>query len=154
MSTGWIIALVCGGLIIAGLAFYLGRLLLLLRLTKQRSEAKQAEKVTQRNKTLSESIYTIAWAMRDGQCEFSEGCLRVWVLLDHYVDNETTDNTQVYPGIFKLYKRIKDMPTHEARKKQKRSEQMAMDSDRVAAEKEYKDLIALDIAHLIKRFEV
>jgi hypothetical protein len=148
MSTGWIIALIGGALIIAGLSFYLGRLLLLLKHNKQL----QAEKTTTRNLTLSQSIYTIAWAMREGQCELSEGCLRIWVLLDHYVHSKPQNNQQRYPGIFKLYDKVKDMPTHDARKKYKNAEILKMDKTRWQCEKLNKGQIELDVAKLIERF--
>ena len=152
MSLGWIIALLCGTVIIAGLAFYLGRLMMQIK----HNEAQQTLKVTQhndkRNKTLSESIYTITWAMRDGQCEYSEGCLRVWVLLDHYIEQNKPDQSLIYPGVFALYDKIKDMPTHEARKKLKNKALMQMDKQRQGFEDEYKSLIKTDITRLLERF--
>ena len=148
MSTGWIIALICGALIITGLSFYLGRLLLLIQHAKQR----QIEKTIARNFTLSESIYTIAWAMQQGQCELSEGSLRVWVLLDHYVESEPQDNELRYPGIFALYDQIKEMPTHQARKKYKNGEIMKMDKIRWQSEQQNKTQIETDVSKLIERF--
>ncbi|MFT4924358.1 MAG: hypothetical protein ACI8WB_000436 [Phenylobacterium sp.] len=156
MSNGLIAALVLGAVIIAGLSFYLGRLLMMIK-QRQRAQAatKQAD-ITKRNKTLSESIYTIAWAMRDGQCDYSEGCLRIWVLLDHYVEEQVEDRVddqrQLYPGIFNLYEKIKDMPTHEARKKTSKQQIAKLDQQREAYEAEYKPLIEQNIASLIERF--
>ncbi len=152
MSLAWIIALVCGALIIAGLSFYLGRLLMQIKHNKAQQALAVTEHNDKRNKTLSESIYTIAWAMRDGQCEYSEGCLRVWVLLDHYVEQNKPDQSQLYPGVFALYDKIKDMPTHEARKKLKNKALMQMDKQRLGFEDEYKSLIKTDITRLIERF--
>ena len=160
MSTAWIIAFIIGAAIIAGLSFYLGRLLLLIKQRKAAQAAAQDAEIAKRkalnetrNITLSESIYTIAWAMRDGQCDLGEGCLRVWVLLDHYVEAQQTDNTEKYQGIFKLYDKIKDMPTHQARKKYSNKEIRQMDSDREGFEREFKPLIEQDIAQLIARFK-
>ena len=153
MSTAWIIALVIGALIIAGLSFYLGRLLLLLKHKEQSQQAK----IEKRNITLAENIYTIAWAMRDDQCELSEGCLRVWVLLDHIVPDPkqpALDNQQQYPGVFALYEKVKDLPTHDARKKVKKPELRAMDQQRLKDEVEFKSLIESDIEKLINRFKV
>lgn len=160
MNTISIIALVVGGLIIAGLSFYLGRLLLLIKQGKIKREQTLQADINQRNKTLSESIHTIAWAMRDGQCEYGEGCLRIWVLLDHYVEQKVeqnaeqskTNNNEIYPGIFKLYDKIKEMPTHEARKKYSKKEIHKMDKQREGYEVEFKSLIEQDIAKLIERF--
>lgn len=148
MSMAWIIVLVLAGLIIAGLSFYLGRLLLLIKYAKQQ----QANKTDERNKTLAESIYTIAWAMHEGQCELSEGCLRVFVLLDHYVEPLGQNNATTYPGVFALYDKIKDMPTHEDRKKCQKSEIAAMDKARYNYEAQFKALIEADINTLIERF--
>ena len=148
MSGWWIAALVAGLAVIAGLSFYLGRLLMMIR----QGEQKRAAKVTERNNTLGESIHTIAWAMRDGQCEFSEGCLRIWVLLDHIEQQDKPDQTELYPGVFSLYDKIKDQPTHDARKKYKKKEIMKMDKDRWGWEKEFKEQIEADIGKLIERF--
>ena len=148
MSTPWIIALVIGAAIIAGLAFYLGRLLMLIK----EGERRRAEKTAERNKTLAESIHTIAWAMRDGQCDLSEGCLRVWVLLDHIEQDNKPNQAELYPGVFKLYDKIKDMPTHEARKKYKKQEIMKMDMERWNFEADFKDQIEQDIARLIETY--
>ncbi|MFT5162490.1 MAG: hypothetical protein ACI9FJ_001066 [Alteromonadaceae bacterium] len=156
MMTLWTVAIVLGSLIIAALAFYLGRLLLLVKQGKKAQAQIHQAQINKRNKTLAESIYTIAWAMRDGQCDFSEGCLRIWVLLDHYVeqpeDGVLPTKSEVYPGIFNMYEKIKDMPTHEARKKYKKSELMVMDKQRATHETQYKPMIEGDIAKLIERF--
>ena len=153
MNSTWLIALIIGALIIAGLSFYLGRLLLLLK----QARGKQQAKIEARNTTLAENIYTIVWAMRDGQCEFSEGCLRVWVLLDHIMPSNPkqprADNQKLYPGIFALYEKVKDLPTHDARKKVKKSELRAMDEQRLKDEVQFKEQIETDIEQLVERFK-
>lgn len=149
MSTTWIIAILIGATIIAGLAFYLGRLLMQLKQVK----TAQQEKVNQRNKTLKNNIYTIAWAMKDGQCEPSEGCLRIWVLLDHLAEQPKPDFQQLYPGLYAMYQQVKDLPTHEARKKVKKSELRAMDKKRLAHEAEFKPLIDKDVATLVELYK-
>ena len=146
MSTGWIIALIIAALIIAGLSFYLGRLLMQLKQVKQA----QQQQITKRNTKLTEDIYTIAWAMQEGQCEPSEGCLRIWVLLDHVAEEPKPDNQQRYPGIFALYDKIKDLPTHSARKALPKLELRKMDAQRLIHEQEFKTLIDADVSQLIK----
>ncbi len=87
MSTTLIIAIVNGAAIIAGLAFYAGQLLYKVNAQNKLIAKKQAEheqklaasKAT-RNAKLADSIHLIARAMNEEQCEFSEGCLRIWVL--------------------------------------------------------------------------
>ena len=91
MSTAVIIALCLGAIIIAGLAFYAGQLLYKLSAQKKLIAKKQAEQKQKlaasrlkRNAKLADSIHLIARAMKEEQCEFSEGCLRVWVLMSQY----------------------------------------------------------------------
>lgn len=149
MSTTWIIAYIIGGIIVAGLAFYLGRLLMQIKQVEQQKR----QQVTERNNKLGSDIYTIAWAMRDGQCEYSEGCIRLWVLLDHYVETTPQDKEKQYPGIFSLYDKIKDMPTHQARKEQGKLERLKMDAARLGFEQDLEPLIKTDVEQLITRFK-
>ena len=149
MSIGWIIALIAGSIIIAGLSFYLGRLLMQLKQIKQA----QQQQITKRNNKLSEDIYTIAWAMQEGQCDSSEGCLRIWVLLDHIIEEPKGDNQQRYPGIFALYDKIKDLPTHNARKELPKKELRKMDAERLNYEQEFKALIDADVGKIIEKFK-
>ena len=67
MSTAWLIALIIGSAIIAGLSFYLGRLLMMIKQNQQAAEKTQAAEAAKRNKNLSESIYTIAWHRTSSQ---------------------------------------------------------------------------------------
>ena len=149
MSTGWIIALIVGAIIIAGLSFYLGRLLMQLKQVKQA----QQQQIEKRNKKLAEDIYTIVWAMQEGQCDPSEGCLRTWVLLDHIHEEPKPDNQQLYPGIFALYDKIKDLPTHSARKELPKKELRKMDAERLNYEQEFKALIDADVGKIIEKFK-
>lgn len=149
MSTPWIIALIIGALVIAGLSFYLGRLLMQIKQAKD----KQAQAVAKRNDKLQGDIYTIAWAMRDGQCDYSEGSIRLWVLLDHLVEDEPKNYESRYPGIFGLYDKIKHMPTHSARKEQDKLERLKMDAERLTLEEQLAEQIKADIDQLIERFK-
>ena len=149
MNLGWIIAIIIAALIIAGLAFYLGRLLMQIKQVEQA----QQQQINKRNQKLSDDIYTIAWAMQQGQCEPSEGCLRIWVLLDHIELNPKPDHQQLYPGIFALYDKIKDLPTHSARKALPKKTLRQMDAQRFADEKALKTLIDADIHKIIEFFK-
>ena len=137
-------------LIIVGLAFYAGRLLWKL---KEQNETIAKEKA-KKEKYLVDSISHIAKAMNEKQCEYSEGVLRIWVLLDHYNSSkeEPKDYTSLYPGFAKLYDVVKDMPTHEARKKYSKKEVFQMDTKRWTAEKEYEQQIDTDLDVLMKEF--
>ena len=120
MTLTWIIAIVIAVLIIFGLAFYAGKLLFQLNVQKQKQQAqleKRQAKVKQRNVKIADSINLISRAMKEKQCEYSEGCLRVWVLMSQYKFSDEIDLEQEYQSIFKMYDVVKEMPTHEARKK-------------------------------------
>ena len=120
MSTAWIIAFIVGAIIIAGLAFYAGKLLFQLKVQNQKIaklKAERAEKIAARNAKLADSINLIARAMKEKQCEYSEGCLRIWVLMSQYQFDEAVDLSQEYENVFKMYDVVKEMPTHDARKK-------------------------------------
>lgn len=141
-----------GLLIIIGLAFYAGQLLWKV---KQKNLTEQEQK-TKRLTYLTDSISHIAKAMKAEQCELSEGVLRIWVLLDHYNSEQAApkDYPEIYPGFAGLYDVIKDMPTHEARKRQNKQERFKMDVQRWDAEKELGEQIATDVDGIMKEFEV
>lgn len=139
-----------GVILVVGLAFYAGQLLWQV---KQQGIVEQEQK-EKRLKYLTDSISLIAKAMKEEQCELSEGVLRVWVLLDHYNSEQEApkDYPVLYPGFAALYDVIKDMPTHEARKKQNKKEKFKMDVARWDAEKEHNDQIVTDIGSIIEEF--
>ena len=124
MTTAVWLAIAVGALIIAGLAFYAGTLLMRLQ-QQRRQQLQQAARLQQQQAEkalyLRDSIILICKAMREEQCELSEGALRLWVLLDHLVPERTPDPQTTYPGLFQMYQVVKDMPTHQARKAQAKS---------------------------------
>jgi len=139
-----------GVVVIAGLAFYAGQLLWQLKEQK----ITQQEQKNKRLNYLTDSIAYIAKAMKEEQCDLSEGVLRIWVLLDHYnsEQQEPKDYPNLYPGFAALYDVIKDMPTHEARKKQGKQERFKMDVQRWDAEKDNGEQIAVDIEGIMSEF--
>ena len=160
MSTAVIVALCLGAIIIAGLAFYAGQLLYKLSAQKKLIAKKQAEQKQKlaasrlkRNAKLADSIHLIARAMKEDQCEFSEGCLRVWVLMSQYGFEDERDLTIQYPGIYKMYQVVKEMPTHDARKKYSKKEIFKQDTARWRAEESYSDEIKADCFKIISEFK-
>ncbi|MEI5639853.1 MULTISPECIES: DUF2489 domain-containing protein [unclassified Pseudoalteromonas] len=160
MNSAWIVALIVGALIIAGLAFYAGKLLWQLKVQKEviakyrEKKAQELEESRQaRNGKIADSVNLIARAMKEKQCEYSEGCLRVWVLISQYSFDEEVDLQQAYPGVFKMYEEVKEMPTHEARKKYSKKEIFKMDSQRWRAEERLEQEILADCENLIVRFK-
>ncbi|CAH9055323.1 hypothetical protein PSECIP111951_02780 [Pseudoalteromonas holothuriae] len=160
MSVWLVVAMVVGALIIAGLSFYAGKLLWQLKEQKARLEKHQSErseKLVQarqkRNAKLADSINLLARAMKEKQCEYSEGCLRVWVLISQYSFAEEVELQAAYPGVHQMYEVVKDMPTHDARKKYSKKEVFKMDSERWRAEQRLEEDILSDCEKLVKVFQ-
>ncbi len=149
MTFNWILATLAAVLIIAGLSFYLGRLLWLI----QQQKLKQQQVVDAKNADLTQSIVLIAKAMREEQCELSEGALRIWVLLDHLQLPNKPNAMQTYPGLFKMYDVVKDMPTHQARKERDKKEIRHLDHLREQAEIDLKSEIMADVHKLLEFFQ-
>jgi hypothetical protein len=149
LTLSWILATLAAVLILGGLSFYLGRLLWLIKQQK----LKQQQVVEAKNANLTESIVLIAKAMREGQCELSEGALRLWVLLDHLQLPEKPDAVQTYPALFKMYDIVKDMPTHQARKERDKKEIRHLDHIREQAEIDLKADILADVHKLLAFFQ-
>ncbi|GHG59500.1 hypothetical protein GCM10010919_02120 [Alishewanella longhuensis] len=156
MTILWAFVLLLGSAIIAGLAFYAGKLLWLLKQqnTRQQQEHQvQQEKVLEKKRYLQESIVLISRAMQEQQCELSEGALRLWVLLDHWPQENKPDASQSYPGLYQMYLVVKDMPTHQARKEQDKKLTRQQDKVRQQAEIDLRELIQADIVKLLQRFQ-
>ena len=136
--------------IIAGLAFYAGQLLWQVKQQKLQQELERQKRLDY----LTHSISHIAKAMQAEQCDYSEGVLRIWVLLDHYNKEQTNprDYATSYPGFASLYDVVKDMPTHEARKKYDKREIHKMDLQRWRAEKELEEEINKDLNGILEEF--
>lgn len=149
MTFNWILATLAAVLILGGLSFYLGRLLWLIK----QQELKQQQIVAEKNANLTQSIVLIAKAMREEQCELSEGALRIWVLFDHLQLANKPDAKHCYPGLFKMYEVVKDMPTHQARKERDKKEIRHLDHLREQAEIDFKDEIMADVQKLLEFFQ-
>lgn len=78
MSTALILATLAGSLILLGLAIYAGMLLARVR----RQGELQARAIRERNEHILDSVRLIAHAVRDGQCDYSEGAIRLTNLLN------------------------------------------------------------------------
>jgi hypothetical protein len=130
--------------IVAGLAFYAGALLFKLRAQKERRN----HKTRQRIKNISESIQTIAKALEQQQCNLSEGCIRLFHLLEALPIKDKPDYSNQFTGIYSLYNQVKDFPTHEVRKAQSKKETKQQDSQREKLEFQFESQILNEIAVL------
>lgn len=140
----WVFAAL-GALIILGLSIYAG--ILFSRLHKQNKEIAVGE--AKRLEYLHESIATIGLAMKQGQCELSEGCIRLAVLLENLPDAEQQGYAKRFPAIHAMFDKIKHMPTHDARKTYPKQEIRKMDREREQLETEMEAEIQTDVVAII-----
>lgn len=138
------LAALLGGLILSGLAIYAGMLLAQLK----RQQERQLQAILARNERILDSVRVIAHAVLEGQCDYSEGAIRLTNLLDALQIKEGRAFAAEFPGLYGLYEKVKEMPTHEARRALKRNEVMKLDLERSGYEAELETQILKDVAQL------
>jgi len=146
MNEYWLAALAVAVIIIASLAFYAGKLL--KQLSAQKKAQQQAELAHQQalakhdHKVLA-SVKIIVRAMQEEQCDFSEGCWRLSVLLDSL--KLSSELSQQFPAIYKLYNEIKHLAILEDRKQLDKKQRMKQDYQRITLEGQYHSKIVSDL---------
>ena len=146
MDNFWIIALVLAVIIIACLAFYAGKLLKQLsmqKLAQQQAEIAQQKALTTHDYNVLSSVKIIVRAMQEEQCDFSEGCWRISVLLDSL--KLSHEMAAQFPAIFKLYNEIKHLSILEERKKLEKKQRMKEDLQRMRVEAKLRTEIVSDL---------
>lgn len=150
-STIGLIVLIIAGVIIVSLSVY--AIVLLLKVKQQKIALQKSEENKQNankahdNKVLN-SVSIITRAMQAEQCDFSEGCWRLCVLLDSL---KTTQGLQAeFPAIFELYNNIKHMPILAERKKLNKKERMKLDYQRMKLESSLYSDISRDLDLLLQ----
>ncbi|AWB66635.1 DUF2489 domain-containing protein [Saccharobesus litoralis] len=154
MDNLWLIAIVLGALLIIGLAFYAGKLLFKLQLQNKKEQAFLDEVKTKQaanNKHLIESVRYIAKAVREEQCELSEGAIRICTMLNNFAGQEDA-YLETYPGFYQLFNAIKDFPTHQAFKDLSKQERMNQNMKRWNFEADVKEQM-LEEAKLLQSFQ-
>lgn len=97
---------------------------------------------------LKESIVIIIKAMKTGDCNHSEGVIRLKMLLE-----PMGSSLKNYATMYQLYEIVMDMPTHEARRSLKRNERMRLDLQRERAETDLQEKIMLELDQLLADVE-
>ena len=116
-------------------------------------KVKQDSVRSTRVRNISESIQTIAFAMSQQQCDLSEGCIRLYKLLEALPIDPHPKYAEIYPNVYSLYDQIKHMPTHEQRMQQPKIERRKMDLEREELESQLESSILKEIEQL-KYFNV
>ena len=133
-----------GAAVVVGLGVYAGRLLYLLN--QQNIQQKKAKE--KRLNNLVESITTIAFAMAQQQCSYSEGVIRLYHLLEAIPVTPLPNFESDYPGVYGLYHKIKAFPILEERAALSKKERRLQDKEREQLESEYASQIEKDIETL------
>ncbi len=137
--------------IIAALAFYAGKLLFQLKKQTQLqklAQQKHQQGLQQHDTKLLTSVALIVQALQEQQCDLSEGCWRISVLLDSL--KTTTGLSEEFPAIYGLYNKVKGMAILDERKKLEKKQRMRDDYNRVMFEAEYQDAVIEDLKLLEK----
>ena len=141
--------------IILGLAFYAGilisRIKMQTELKNQREEQQRAQaalRKQQRNDNICESIRFIARATAQKQCNVSEAAIRLTVLLETLLLEKAIDIENEYPALAEMFNKVKDMPTHEQRKKVTVKELKKLDMKRQVFEAELEEKIIKEATQL------
>jgi hypothetical protein len=136
-------------LIVAGLVAYAG--LLIFKLRTQQILRKQ--KTQKRIDKISVSIQTIAKALDQQQCNLSEGCIRLFHLLEALPVKDKPDFSKQFKGLYSLYEQVKDFPTHDVRKLQGKDVTKKQDLQREQLEAQLESQILNDVS-VLKTFVV
>lgn len=125
--------------VILGLAFYAGVLISRIKmqtaLNKQQKTQKKMQQ-QQRNDKICDSIRIIARATTQQQCNLSEASIRITILLETLLLEKAIDIESNYPALLELFHKVKEMPTHDQRKKIPVKELKKLDKQRLAFETE------------------
>ncbi|MBL4764478.1 MAG: DUF2489 domain-containing protein [Colwellia sp.] len=154
MDAYWLYAIIFAVVIIAALSFYAGKLL--QQLKKQKQLQQQAELARQQglashdHKVLA-SVLIITRAMKEEQCDFSEGCWRLSVLLTSL--KMSGELARKFPAIFKLYNEIKHLSILDDRKQLAKSQRMKQDYQRITLEAKLHGDIVKDL-DLLQQYTV
>lgn len=127
--------------LVTGLTLYAIRLLKQLKVQKELIAKAKNNRVIR----LKESIDIIARAMQSGECNLSEGVIRLTMLLMPLGKNLST-----YPAMANLYEVVRDMPTHDDRKLLEKRERMRLDLERESAEVQFEKDIKQELYILLE----
>lgn len=146
----WLYLLFVGVVIIIGLAAYAGKLLYLVSHQKNQQQAAQQklqEQLYANDVKVYESVIIITRAMKEEQCDYSEGSWRISVLLDSLQTANSLD--QKFPAIFELYRGIKHLSILKDRKALTKAQRMKEDVERMKIEAKCYDHIVNDLDNLL-----
>jgi len=146
MNEYWLVASALAAMIIVSLAFYAGKLLKQLstqKKTEQKIALTQQQALAKHDQKVLTSVKIIVRAMQEEQCDFSEGCWRLSVLLDSL--KLSSELAQQFPAIFQLYNEIKHLSILDNRKQLDKKQRMKQDYQRMTVEAQLHSKIVSDL---------
>ena len=149
LTNPWLYIIVLAFALIIGLSFYAGKLLMKVKqqtLLQAQAKIDHQRALNKHDSKILNSVIIIVRAMKEEQCDLSEGCWRLSVLLDSLKTCESLHHD--FPAIFELYNEIKHMPILEARKKLDKKARMTLDFTRIKLEAKLAPSIKGDIEKL------
>lgn len=138
--------IVLGALILIGLAATAIYYVLKLRRVQkeQAAQIKKNKEAWQKHRDeLASDLRFIANAMIQGQCEITEGCLRLKVLMDR-LDDELQHKPE-FKTIQRHFSQTISMPTHEAYKALSKQAQFKLDKQRYTLEAQNKEQVLAEV---------
>lgn len=154
MDSYWLFAILLAVVIIAALSFYAVKLLRALAKQKQlqqQAELARGQALASHDHKVLSSVQIITRAMKEEQCDFSEGCWRLSVLLASL--KMSSELELQFPAIFKLYNGIKHLSILDGRKQLDKSQRMKQDYQRMTIEAELHSEIVKDL-DLLQQYTV
>lgn len=123
-----------------------------LRKKQSEQQAKNQAARKAHQEELAKDIRFIANSMVQGQCEVTEGCLRLQYLMDKL--DENLKNKPEFQAIHMHCQQTAHMPTHQAYKALAPKEQFKLDKERFSLEEENRDRVLKEATTLLTyRFE-
>ncbi len=130
--------------IIASLGFYAGKLLSQLKQQQQKQKHARDARIAR----IMESVYTIALAVEQQQCNLSEGAIRLVNLLDSVPIESPPNCERDYPALFELFSHVRRLPTHQARKEMDKTLRAKQDHIREELETQLESRILKEVADI------
>lgn len=146
MHYGYLIAIIIGLLIILALGFYAGKLLFLLKQQNIRHAKAREARVAK----ITESVVTIAKAMKQQQCDLSEGAIRICNLLEALPLESRPDFRSKFPHIFALFVDISGFAVLGEREKLSKQEKRQQDAAREEIESQYETKVLRELDDIEK----
>jgi hypothetical protein len=141
--------IIAGVIIVTALSATAAYYLIKLRNVKsqQAQQIQHNKDVWQKHRNeLAGDLRFIANSMLQGQCEITEGCLRIKVLMDR-LDDELQHKPE-FKTIQAHFAQTITMHTHEAYKALSKKEQFKQDKQRFALEQKHKEQVLIEVKTL------